>query len=300
MHLELLHNYTVSTSATLSGDPVLKTMWRINVPRVAFSHNFVMYAVLALSALHLGRSPGKTDFYMSQAALLHENGLRLASTLLPKVTPENCSALYIFAALSCIITLASPRKPGDILMVGESGVAEWLVHFRGIRSVIISADAEIRSGPLGPMFTTGQRRSLMRDAHQDDRTVEADQLDKLLELIREASNNEQDLSVYASAIHELQGCFNVAYAPGFQGYESADVYIWLFRILDDYLSLLNERRQEALAIFAFFCVVLKRFEHPWYMNGWSTHILSRLFYLLDEQHRLWIQWPIEEIGLVLY
>jgi hypothetical protein len=259
-----------------------------------------MYAILALSALHLGRSPGKTDFYVSQAALLHENGLRLASSLLPRVTPENCAALYIFAGLSCIITLASPRKPGEILLVGETGVAEWLVHFRGIRSVIISADAELRSGPLGPMFSAGMRRSMMRDAHVDDRTVEADQLDKLLELIRENSNNERDLSVYASAIHELQGCFNITCAPEFQGYESADVHIWLFRILDDYLSLLNERRQEALAIFAFFCVVLKRFDNPWYMNGWSTHILSRLFYLLDEQHRLWIQWPIEEIGLVLY
>ena len=300
LHLELLHNFITSTSLTLSGDQILRNIWRINVPRLAFSFDFIMHAILALSALHMARSPGKRDFYESQAALLYQNGLRLATSLLPHVTPENCSALYIFAALSCVITLASPRKLGDILLVSETGVAEWLLHIRGIRSVIASAEAEIRSGPLGPMFIAGQRRFLIREAHSNDQTVEADQLDKLLQHIKENLNNDRDLEVYTAAIRELRGSFNVTYAVGFQGYESADVYIWLFRIPDDYLSLLSERRQEALTIYAFFCVVLKRFDTSWYMSGWCSHILSRIFYLLDEHHRLWIQWPIEETGLILY
>ena len=78
------------------------------------------------------------------------------------------------------------------------------------------------------------------------------------------------------------------------------MFIWLFRILDEYVQLLNQRRQEALVVFAFFCVILKRFDHIWYMSGWSTHILGNIWYMLDEQHRLWIQWPMEETGLVLY
>jgi hypothetical protein len=36
----------------------------------------------------------------------------------------------------------------------------------------------------------------------------------------------------------------------------------------------------------------------WWMEGWATHLIAKIYHLLDEEHRLWIRWPIEEIGWI--
>lgn len=260
-----------------------------------------MYAVLALSALHLARfSPARHEYLVAQAAILHQNGLRLATTILPHVTPENCTGVYIFTALTCLITLASPRKPEDILLVGDTGISEWLVHFRGTRSVMNTSREIILAGPMGPLLLAGRQRRTLRAEQAIKQTVETDQLEKLDNLVRESVTDPSHVHSYSRAIFELRGSFNIVYAPGFQGYESADVFLWLFEISDEYLNLLKERRQESLAIFAFYCVILKRFDPCWYISGWGDHLLARIYQLLDEQHRLWIRWPIEETGMIMY
>lgn len=61
----------------LTSDTVVDT-WRITVPQLGMSCNFVMYGILALSTLHLARSrPEKRDFYVSQAKILHQYALLL-------------------------------------------------------------------------------------------------------------------------------------------------------------------------------------------------------------------------------
>jgi hypothetical protein len=34
------------------------------------------------------------------------------------------------------------------------------------------------------------------------------------------------------------------------------------------------------------------------MEGWSIHLISGIYDSLDEEHRLWLRWPMEEIGWV--
>lgn len=92
--LELLHNYVTSTAFTLHTDPALKALWRINAAQLGFQNDFVMRGILALSALHLSRfRPERRDFYMSQALLQHQAGLRMTTGLLSSITKENCSAV---------------------------------------------------------------------------------------------------------------------------------------------------------------------------------------------------------------
>lgn len=35
------------------------------------------------------------------------------------------------------------------------------------------------------------------------------------------------------------------------------------------------------------------------MSGWSQHPTVELHALVDEEYRLWIRWPIEELGALL-
>jgi hypothetical protein len=77
-----------------------------------------------------------------------------------------------------------------------------------------------------------------------------------------------------------------------------DAFVWVWEVSDDFLPLLEEGTQEAVAIFAYFSVVLKKLDKQWWLQGWADHIISRASQLLDHRHRIWIQWPVEEIGWV--
>jgi hypothetical protein len=255
-----------------------------------------MHGILAMSALHLAYSkPSKRASYLSQSAIHHQSGLRQVSTILPHVTKDNCTALYIFSAVICMFTLASPRAPDDFLVVGESGIAEWLLLFRGTRSIIELSRDTLKTGVLGPMFAIRERKFHLRQQVPSDPFLEGEQLDELTERIRRTARSH--VQAYADAIQELKKLFAVVFLDGARC-ESEDVFVWLFRVSDEYLMLLRERTQEALAIFAFFCVFPKRLEANWWIEGWSGHLMTRIHLLLDEEHRLWVRWPMEEIGWV--
>ncbi|KAF8857555.1 hypothetical protein BDZ45DRAFT_674606 [Acephala macrosclerotiorum] len=297
--LELLHNYVTSTAFTLHTDPAMKTMWRINVPQLGFQNDFVMRGILALSALHMARyKPERRDFYMSQAIIQHQAGLRMTTGLLASITKENCSAIYLFSGLTLYFTLASPRKPGDFLLVGENGIADWLYLVKGTNFIIESSEEYLFSGPLGPMFIAGRRRTEIKEQMLQECAGQDDPLTQLSLLISETSPDRQNLHIYMAAIHTLRKSFVFHYKQAPAGHETGDIFFWVFKVPDEYLQLLKQHTQESLAIFAYFCVVLKRLDAHWWMEGWSTHLMARIWNLLDEEHRLWIRWPVEEIGWI--
>jgi hypothetical protein len=75
-------------------------------------------------------------------------------------------------------------------------------------------------------------------------------------------------------------------------------YNWLFQVPEDYLKLLRDVDYEAMCVFAFFTLLLKDIEKFWWIEGWSLHLMKRIYYLLGEEYRLIIRWPIAELGWV--
>ncbi|KAL3425534.1 C6 zinc finger protein [Phlyctema vagabunda] len=292
--LELLHNFTTQTFSTLAFDPLLRNLWRINVPQLAFNYGFVMRGILAVSALHLAYyKPSKREYYLAQAMRQHQTALNTGIGMLSNVTEENCSAIYIFSVLTFFFTLGSPRKAGHFLLIENNGIAEWLYLLRGTRTIVESCLDALRNGILGPMFRVGDRRLALYETAPG-----LEQLSELGSYAKNSCTDPEKLQVYLGAIEELDRSFALIYNSGVQSVETAHIFLWVFRISEEYLQLLREGSQEALAIFAYGCVLLKHLDCHWWMDGWSTHLISRTYYLLDEEHRLWIRWPIEEIGWI--
>lgn len=99
--LGLIHNYSLHTASTLHSDLAIKAMMRVNVPELGLEYEFVMRGILAISALHLAHlRPKRREYYLAQAAHHQEIGLREATSLLPYLNEENCSAIYIFSAFT--------------------------------------------------------------------------------------------------------------------------------------------------------------------------------------------------------
>ncbi|RFU35439.1 hypothetical protein B7463_g906, partial [Scytalidium lignicola] len=292
--LELLHNYCTSTCYSLSANPILRTLWKINVPQLGFAYGFVMRGILALSALHLAYfRRDRRDYYISQAILHHQTGLQVAISLLSNINAENCTAVYLFSTMTFMFALADPRNADEFFLVSNS-MPEWPSLLQGTRSIMETSYGILHSGSLGPMFEAGRRRVELRDQS----IVEWQHLGELRKMLISTVDDQRHLDVYITAAEELEKSFTVFYSRGLEDFEGTDIFIWLFRASDDYIALLKGKAQAALSIFAFSCVLLRKLEKNWWMEGWSTHMLEMIYYSLDEEHRLWIQWPIQEIGWV--
>jgi hypothetical protein len=297
VHLELLHNFCLSTSSTLTVNPALRTLWQTNVPQVGFTCDYVMHSILSLSALHLAHfKPEQRGFFLAQAMELHHLALAKGSVMLSHVTSDNHTELYLFSVLACFFALARPRDKDSFLLEPGTGLAEWLFMFRGTRIVIESSNpAKLHSGPLGPMFVMGARRA-------QSQTSSSEQLDHPLRdlqtLFAETTTDVDMLSTYNFCVEELLKSFNVIYDQDPKLYDVTDVFIWLYRVPNEYLGFLHERKPEALSIFAYFCVLLKQLNARWWLEGWSIHLISQIYAALDEEHRLWISWPIRELGWI--
>jgi hypothetical protein len=231
--------------------------------------------------------------------LQHQIGLRQATNVLTEINEENCTGVYIFSALTLFFTVASPRKPGDFLLVGDNGMPDWLTLVKGTSFIVLTSENVLFKGSLGPMFIAGRRRNELREKILAQALPEDNPLAEIRQLIEKTIANRQDIAIYLDAIDSLRKSF-ITYPDQGQGasFESADIFIWVFEVDPRFLELLRQRTQESLCIFSYFCVFLRRLDSYWWMEGWATHLISKIYHLLDEEHRLWIRWPIEEIGWI--
>jgi hypothetical protein len=131
-------------------------------------------------------------------------------------------------------------------------------------------------------------------------------LTELEEIIARRPLSDELHRIYKSTITELKKSFGQAEslassssagAPA-QQFELIDPFIWVFNVAEDFMPLLREPAQEAVAIFAFFCVLLRKLDGQWWMQGWGRRLLAHAYELLDEEGRLWIHWAVQEMGWV--
>lgn len=82
--LELLHNFSTRTHATLSERPVLRDFYRFTAIQYGFQHEYIMRTLLAVSACHMAfHRPEQRDHYQGLAMSYHRIATRSASEKQP-------------------------------------------------------------------------------------------------------------------------------------------------------------------------------------------------------------------------
>lgn len=102
--LELMHNYSVATYATLSNNHMLRELWKGTVPKVGLSCDYIMQSVLAISALHIAHyNPEKRNYYVAKALSYHRLASQSAMCTMDAITPESAETLILFSILTIYI-----------------------------------------------------------------------------------------------------------------------------------------------------------------------------------------------------
>ncbi|KAI0530207.1 hypothetical protein GGR58DRAFT_518654 [Xylaria digitata] len=297
-HLELLHNYTTSTYATLSENPAIRDFYRITAVQVGFKCDYVMRSLLAISSLQLAYyRPRMREHYHSMAVHHHQIASRIASSLIQDVSASTVENLFLFSSLTVFYAFGCPRRDDHLLLVGESGIPSWLLLHQGTRALSELASAQV-DGPLAPIFKHGADRWEAREVHLQIASPVNQHLDRLQALIERREPDVGLRNTYVNAITELRKSFlSMDYERG-RAYEVTDIFVWVFQVADDFVPLLRVPTQSTVAILAFFSVLLKGLKSQWWLHGWAEHLIAKSYALLDREHRLLIQWPMEEIGYI--
>lgn len=179
--------------------------------------------------------------------------------------------------------------------MGESAFPDWLFLLRGVQQLHRELESSTYAGQLMPLIFHGAARWIISHAPQH---VNSHLLQDLQAQINAAVSDSSLLSVYNTAIDKLRPQLSLCLSEEPQRLDVTDAFVWQFSLADTFMPLLKEPTQEAAAIFAHFCVILKRFEGYWWLQGWPTVLISKVWRILDSVHRPWIQWAIEEMGWV--
>ncbi|KAI3324745.1 hypothetical protein HD806DRAFT_493488 [Xylariaceae sp. AK1471] len=295
--LELLHNYTTMTCSTLSESHVIREFYKVSVVQVGLSHEYIMRAILAVSSLHLAHHrPEMREHYQSVAILHHQAASQMAMPLMPDISPESAQMLFLFSVLTTYYALGWPRKAEDSLLLEGSGLPVWVYLLRGVHGFIQVAGVP-EEGPLSPLFKHSIERYNLREKADEATSLARVPLEELRALIAQRPLSDDLRQMYLTFIDELKKSFAKVYANT-TPYELVDAFIWIFMTADKLLPLLQVPTQESVAIFAFFCVLLHILDNHWWIQGWGQHLMKRVYSLLDDECRLWVRWPLEEIGWI--
>src|ERR1700761_1375184 len=109
-----MHYYSTSTCITLSNRRSVQHLFQTIVPEKAVSYLFVMHGLLTLAALHLAherplerRKYAMLSTYHQGAALQHFRAV------LPAITRENCSGIFIMSVTLSVISLSALSWPEE-------------------------------------------------------------------------------------------------------------------------------------------------------------------------------------------
>ncbi|KAJ5915722.1 C6 transcription factor [Penicillium verhagenii] len=258
----------------------------------------VLHAMLAVSALHLARiDPSRRASCIAQAHIHHQTAVQSVTPNIPSLATENGVGLFLFSSLTCISACASIPSEGSFLVLFEHGrLANWVLLFRGTKTVIDYSSHDFKEGSLGPMFGSCARSA----AAQDPQTFEQGQMYtwELKQMIgHEFVQDLRRSRIYEDTINALTRTLGVVMKPG-DGprLQTADVFVWLLEASDEYLELLVQEEPVALIIFAYFCVALRQIEWMWWMEGLSGRLMTQLHSVMDEKYRGWLRWPQDQIN----
>lgn len=185
-------------------------------------------------------------------------------------------------------------------------IPSWLTMLRSAEPILRVLDPESYNGRLAPLFAFGRGRWRVLYGGDHQRPSGDSLLMDLESSVNRGCKEPDLLPIYQKVIDNLRRVFSMlaldgdtatAHAPKLEAWDIF-IFVWHWGAAKDFIPLLrgNEPRQEAVAIYAHFLIMLRKLENQWWLEGWARYMMERVWTALDEEHRLWIQWPIEELG----
>jgi len=150
---------------------------------------------------------------------------------------------------------------------------------------------QLAGGPVGSMI-------YRKEVDEDHAAKNPD--DRHLRKLHGMFNLDNSLSSHMSKRYTeicLEALEDLRQASGLADYSTSNsqilVRIWPGRLSQEFVELVYSKDPRALVILAHYCVLLKRSNHVWYMEGLGVGLLESIREALPEEFLPWIEWALE-------
>ncbi|CAG8983346.1 hypothetical protein HYALB_00000513 [Hymenoscyphus albidus] len=307
LDLELLHSYVTAGIQTFAAFPEIHELYRKIIMEFAFKNDFVMYRVLALSALHMAYiHPEEASKYRFAADSHSATGLSLFLREISNLNPSNCEACFLFSTMTFLHAWAMQdiSKPSTMFFLPTRWRDEWETPIRwiqldrGSRAIIFTTWVDLSTGALAPIF--GPWGKIGEDLYKqikDDRLLADDKkaLNHLAHAWDNDSNSEEIKAILSETLTTLKGTFNMLQSETPNVSNLAIVMAWFSYLSDDFLKLVEDKIPEALLLVAYFCVTLIRLPSMWWNDGRPENFLETILDELGDRWEEFTRWPIEQV-----
>lgn len=271
--------HTVNAPTNLAAKEICQTF----ILDQARKHHFLLHGLLALSALQLADSHTDPESYIKIASTHHTQGLELFYSALSNINKENHSASIAFASITIMYAFGISRPGGTktsrIELVDHLSQIILLAH--GWHNVVSAVD-RLDHGTGSPIFPTPHGHIGTLSTATEVAFVRLNDM-----------NHDRDVAVYTLAISTLKSVFHDLETDRENPHIALE---WARTLPKDFVGLLHQRRDLALVIVGYYCIVLDALKEVWWLKGWSKDLFGAILTNVDLSCRDVLEWPRQMIG----
>ncbi|OGM50529.1 hypothetical protein ABOM_000889 [Aspergillus bombycis] len=287
---ELMHHYCMLTSKTLSRRNEVQEVWQDTIPKISFSHEYLMHGILALSALHIAlETPERCSSYLTRSSFHLTLGLRTFRTLLHSPTPENCCPLFAFSGVMIIYAYASPVMDDNTLCPLEN-IIEVFKLCRGIL-VLEPFMHFVRESPLRLFVWDGLPYYLDSQSLDGFYREFLHQIHRLKQFFALEDINATERDVYNHGLSELESSLTRMRDAGLP-LECGMAFLWPISAGDDLFHSIQRKRPYALLVLAYYCAQLHLFRDFWFLRRLPQTLLEEMKQYIEAVTYLLYQYPL--------
>ncbi|EHK19174.1 uncharacterized protein TRIVIDRAFT_213704 [Trichoderma virens Gv29-8] len=294
-HLALLHhlesNLLKSGDAGLFPDATKAAEIAKLMFKSAITTPFLMDELLAMAALHLSTQAfdrAEKNQYLHQAAQLQTRALGHFNAVRPRVSDENCTAMFLFSSLLGLHTLFDTTIYQRDFTEFLDKLIQFVALHRGIRTVTrqswhIINETEMKH-IIDPISALDQLDPQL--------TVSCVECDGLLAHLAASIESLGPIAFNAccEAVKSLQ--WVIGRRRGLPDELHPHITMaWPVLVSFDYLQMLKQRRPEALVVLAHWAVLLYRDRGFWVFGDTGRFMIESASKYLGTYWQDWMAWP---------
>jgi hypothetical protein len=317
LELRLLHHFTTVVTNSFSAEP-LRQVWYLDGVRLGFEHHFLLYAIFAISALHIfcdardghrayvdheGVKSVATAIETTPVSLenidhakAHRIYLNLAvrkqREAISSLNPNNADAVFLASVL--LSYQALKLLPDSSTTNVYLPPTQWLRMSRAVFTVVQAARPLVQGGSVVEMIRTTNMEPDFRDHAAIFNPQNVKPFEALLDW---SSYPEPDLDLEGKHTYEQ----TLAYIGGvWQAILNKEAPKVLFRRLvclgilipSQFTAFLDQGRPRALAILAHHLAMTKAADEHWWLRGHADREVNGLRSVMTAELQWAMEWPL--------
>lgn len=272
--IELLHHYTATTCVALNVFPESLDLWRVAIPKIAFSNPFLLHGILCLAACHIWQSPSPGQDLMEYDNIAKAHYTTALSTFCPmldQINEQNAAPVVAFSMLVVLLSMGMPPSNSSETMTPLS-YAQYMAGVirlvRGVRQVLDECTPFIK----GSLFTP-----ILDVDHAKDTEALGFEAEAAMRYIEQRIHSDISppslRNEYLEATRFLRDCNP---RRNLEVEHQTIILAWPAMIPAHFFEEIQEGKPIAVAIFMFFGVLLDILRFIWWSGDKGKKNWSRL------------------------